>query len=483
MQFLNLVQPLTVSGMDDGEGRSGGNESIDGKGPWRPGARRRVATAAVLLGLVISAFEGTVVTPAMPTITRELGGSGLYAWVFTAFLLASTLAVLVVGKLGDQLGRRPVFLGGIALFLAGSALCGVAQSVPTLIAFRVLQGLGAGAIQPTTMTIAADLFTLEERAAVQSVFTGVWGLANVLGPVIGGWIVGHASWRWVFLVNVPVGALAAALLAVSYRDPVRARVRAELWGPLLAGGAAALLLLGLEPSLPAAVRAGVALAGGALAGVFIRQQRASASPVVPWRHLRDRTVQSGLLGGAIAGALLYATAAYVPLWLTASGRSALVAGFALVPLLAGWAVGSSFGVIVLMRGGMRASVGGGFGVAAVGAALLAWVAGTHAALGWVLASLLLFGLGLGPAASTSTIGPQSVVPWATRSVVTSAVYAMRMLGGAVAIALLDLAHRSSALQVMLIAPVAALGGLLLTALAPAEALREVSEPSAAAVIE
>ena len=139
---------------------------------------------AVLLGLVISAFEGTVVTTAMPTITRALGGQALYAWVFTAFLLASTIGVMVVGKLGDQLGRKPAFLGGLALFLAGSALCGAATSVPWLIAFRVLQGLGAGAVQPTTMTIGADLYTLKERAAVQSVFTGVWGVANVLGPVM-----------------------------------------------------------------------------------------------------------------------------------------------------------------------------------------------------------------------------------------------------------------------------------------------------------
>jgi hypothetical protein len=202
--------------------------------------------------------------------------------------------------------------------------------------------------------------------------------------------------------------------------------------------------------------------------------------VVTWEHLKDRTVQSGLLGGAVAGALLYATAAYVPLWLTSSGHSALVAGFALVPMLAGWALGSSFGVIVLMRGGMRASVGGGFAVSAVGAALLAFVAWSHASLGWALLSLGVFGLGLGPAASTSTIGPQTVVPWASRSAVTSAVYAMRMLGGAVAIALLDLARRSSTAQVMWIAPVAVAGGLLLWALSPAGALREAPEPLGAA---
>jgi hypothetical protein len=438
-----------------------------------PRAGRKLATAAVLLGLVISAFEGTVVTTAMPTITSALGGRALFAWVFTAFLLASTVGVLVVGKLGDQLGRKPVFLGGVALFLLGSMLCGLATSMPGLILFRVIQGLGAGAIQPTTMTIGADLYTLKERAAIQSVFTGVWGLANVLGPVIGGWLVVHTSWRWVFLVNVPVGLLAALLLAVSYRDPPRRAGRTDLRGPLMIGIAIALLLVSLEPEVAPVLRLVSGVIGAGLAFAFVREQRRSASPLVPLEHLKDRTVQAGLAGGAVGGALLYATAAYVPLWMAAHGHGALIAGFALVPMLVGWAVGSSLGVIVLMRGGMRASVGGGYLLAAVGAAMLAWVAWTGAPIGWAFASLGLLGLGLGPAASTATIGPQSVVPWRSRSVITSSVYSMRMLGGAVAIALIDLAQAHPAWQVIAIAPIALVGGLALLAGSPGGRLENV----------
>jgi fucose permease len=429
-------------------------------------AHRKIATAAVLLGLVISAFEGTVVTTAMPTITEALGGSSLYAWVFTAFLLACTLGVMLSGKLGDQLGRKPTFLAGIALFLAGSALCGAAHSVPWLIFFRVIQGLGAGAIQPTTMTIAADLYTLKERAVVQSVFTGVWGLANVLGPVIGGYIVEHFSWRWVFLVNVPVSVLAAALLAMSYEDPQRKHARIDFVGPVLAGLSAAALLVALQPDLSHHWRGLLAIAGVALGAIFFREQTRSASPVIPIAYLRDRTVQSGLVGGAVAGALLYATTTYVPLWMTAHGYSALLAGVALVPMLAGWAIGSVFGVKLMMRGGMRASVGGGFALSAVGALLLAIVVAAHQPIGFVFAALAVLGLGLGPAASTATIGPQSVVPWNARSVVTSAVYAGRMLGGALAIALLDMAQGHPALQVQLVAPLGVIGGLLLLGMAP-----------------
>jgi MFS family permease len=434
---------------------------------------RKLATAAVVLGLVISAFEGTVVTTAMPTITRTLGGAGLYAWVFTAFLLACTLGVMLVGKLGDHLGRKPVFLGGIALFLAGSALCGAATSVPWLIAFRVVQGLGAGAIQPTTMTIAADIYTLKERAAVQSVLTGIWGLANVLGPVMGGWIVGHASWRWVFLVNVPVSVVAGALLMVSYQDPARKPGKVDLWGPMLAGGSVALLLIALEPDASTLLRFLFAAAGLALGAIFLRQQRGASEPLVPVEYLRDRTVQSGLLGGAVAGALLYATTAYVPLWMTANGHSALLAGIALVPMLAGWALGSIFGVHLMIRGGMRASVGGGFALAGFGALLLAAVVGMRLPIACAFVMLAVLGIGLGPAASTATIGPQSVVPWRARSVVTSAVYSARMLGGAVAIALLHLWHGSPAVQVMLIAPIAVAGGLVLVWMSPAGRMASV----------
>ena len=133
-----------------------------------------MATVAVLLALVVAAFETTVVTTAMPTLTAELDGRALYAWVFTGFLLASTLGVLLGGRLSDRLGRRGTFVAGMGLFLLGSVLCGFSTSVPMLVGFRVLQGLGAGAVQPTTLTISSDLYTLEERAAIQSVFTGAW---------------------------------------------------------------------------------------------------------------------------------------------------------------------------------------------------------------------------------------------------------------------------------------------------------------------
>jgi MFS family permease len=203
-----------------------------------------------------------------------------------------------------------------------------------------------------------------------------------------------------------------------------------------------------------------------MAALFIRSQRRTDQPVLPMAHLHDKNVQAGLLGGAFGGALLYSTATYIPLWMTEDGRSALVAGVALVPMLAAWAVGSSIGVKLLIRGGMRASVGFGYLVAAVGAVMLALCAHFHASLTSSMASLAVLGIGLGPALSTSIVGPQSVVPWKVRSTVTSGVYVVRMIGGALTIALLDLIGRHAGEQVALIAPVAVVGAVLTLMVSP-----------------
>jgi predicted MFS family arabinose efflux permease len=400
-------------------------------------ARRRVATGAVLGGLVVAAFEGTVVTPAMPTIVHQLGGMSAYAWVFSAFLVASTVSVLASGKVADAFGRKPVFVGGMVLFLLGSVLCGSATTFGSLVAFRVVQGLGAGALQPVAMTISADIYTLEERARIQGIFTGAWGAANVLGPVIGGWIVVHASWPWVFWVNVPVGVLSVVLLLVSYRDPAR-DVAASL--------------------------------------------RALARPF-PAEVLRPPAVPAGLVASLFAGGILAACSAYVPLWMTLrSNGDALAAGAALVPLLVGWAIGSSFGVRILVSRGMRTSVGGGFTIAMLGAVGLAMGVAEGLPTWFALGSLAVLGLGLGPAASTSLVGPQSCVSWQHRGAVTSAIYATRMLGGSIVVAALGPlggTPEGSALARFAGVAILALGGAFTAArMAPRvlSANAEVSEP-------
>jgi predicted MFS family arabinose efflux permease len=311
-----------------------------------------------------------------------------------------------------------VFIAGMVLFLVGSALCGLSTSIDELIAFRALQGLGAGAIQPIAMTISADLYTLEERARVQAVFTSAWGIANVVGPIIGGFLVLHASWRWVFLVNLPVGVVAIALLVPSYRDPPR--------------------------------RAGERTG---LAGALFESQ----------------VVRAGLAAGVFTGAMLYLCGAYVPLWMTTHAHlDAVGAGAALVPLLVGWAFGSSFGVRVLVRRGMRTSVAGGFAIAALGAAGLALVAAADLPVRWAYVALAVLGIGMGPAASSSLVASQSAAAWHQRGVVTSAIYAMRMLGGAVAVAAMGSRAAGGAERFEGIAAVALLAAVALSLLAPSD---------------
>jgi hypothetical protein len=447
-----------------------------------PTARRRVATAAIVLSLVVAAFEGTGVTGAMPSIAASLGGLTAYAWVFSAFLIASTLGVLTCGKLADAYGRRPVFACGMALFLVASAGCGASRSIEALVFFRVIQGLGAGAIQPIAMTISADLYSMQERARVQALFTATWGAANAMGPLLGGFLVVHLSWRWVFYVNIPAGLLAVTLLFASFRDPARVRgASSGAGGAALAGLTAGLVLLAIEPA-GLDERSRIAFVAAAVIAVLalVRQQRRSANPVLAPAHFGSPVIRAGLLSGVFAGGILYATTAYVPLWMAQKlGRDAIGAGAALIPLLVGWSVGSTFGVHVLVRRGMRASVAGGFAVALVGAVGLALVVTLQLPIGAAYAALGVLGLGVGPAASTALIAPQSQVAWAERGMITSAVYAARMLGGAVFVAALGSIHATAdgvpALRFESIAALALLALVVLIFLAPSrleEAPRE-----------
>lgn len=409
--------------------------------PAPPASSRRFATVAVLLALVVAAFEGTVVTTAMPTIARELGRPDLYPWVFAAFLLTSMVGVLVCGRLADTLGRKPVFVAGMGLFLLGSMACGLATSLPMLVAFRALQGLGAGAIQPIAMTIVSDIYALEERAKIQGIFTGTWGASSLVGPLLGGFLATHLSWRAVFLVNVPVGLLAAIVLAFSYRDLPREKRPLSLASAVLVGVAASLSLLALEPigargNASSALRLAALGIGLGLAAYVVYRERHTASPLFPRGLLPDPIVRVGYLGSLAGGALLYALTTYVPLWIESGpGGTPLQASLGLALLLAGWATGSTLGVRIFVRWGLRASAGGGFGLS-----FLCLVALTVCALGGhVLAAfpaLFLMGVGMGPAVSTCLVGPQSRAPHEARGMITSGIYATRALGGAIAVAAL-----------------------------------------------
>jgi len=219
---------------------------------------RRLITAGVLTGTALAALEATVVGAAMPTVVASLGGLEHYSWVFAAYLLTSTVTVPLWGKLSDLYGRRPLYQVGIALFLGGSALCGVSGTMAQLVAFRAIQGVGAGALIPLGMTILGDIYTPAERARIQGLFSGVWGLASIVGPPLGGIITEQMTWRWVFYLNIPFGLVAAAIIGFSLREPKRdVRPAIDYRGAVLLTVALSCVLIGLADARQLRGAAGV----------------------------------------------------------------------------------------------------------------------------------------------------------------------------------------------------------------------------------
>src|ERR1044071_493828 len=224
--------------------------------PLEMSSRRRLAvTLGVITGMFLAALEATVVGTAMPTVIASLGGLNHYSWVFSAYPITSTITVPVWGKLSDLCGRRLLFQLGIAVFLLGSVLSGMAATMTQLIAYRAVQGLGAGALVPLAMTIIGDVYTVEERARMQAFFSGVWGISSVVGPIVGGFITDQLSWRWVFYINVPFGILAAIIMQLSLKEPKRtSRPSIDYAGAALLMASITLLMLALDEREVASAR-------------------------------------------------------------------------------------------------------------------------------------------------------------------------------------------------------------------------------------
>jgi EmrB/QacA subfamily drug resistance transporter len=393
---------------------------------------RPLTVVALLLSLSMAAMEMTVVSTAMPTVVGDLGGIHFYSWVFTAYLLTSTVTVPLYGKLADLYGRKPVLLVGIAIFLAGSMASGLSRSIGALIAFRALQGLGAGAMQPITLTIVGDIYNLEERSRMQGVFGAVWGVAGLIGPLLGGIIVKYLSWRWVFFINVPAGIAAAALLVVALHEQVeRRRHSLDMAG-------AGLLMLGLV-ALLAGTHGGLASALGLpLAAIvlafFVAVERRAAEPVVPIDLFRQRVMAISTLAGALVGAGMIAIVTYVPLYVQGVlGGTPTEAGSAITPMVIGWPVASAIAGRMLPRVGFRLLVRGGLAVSAVAAVALALFIHPGASVHVAQAASALFGVGLGLANTALLIAVQTSVEWRQRGVATASTMFARTIGGTLAV--------------------------------------------------
>lgn len=407
-------------------------------------SRRRVAvTSGVLLGMFLAALEATIVGTAMPTVIASLGGLSHYSWVFSAYLITSTVTVPVWGKLSDLYGRRLFFQLGIAVFLLGSILSGVSTSMTQLIAFRALQGLGAGALVPLGMTIIGDVYTHEERAKMQAVFSGVWGLSSVIGPVVGGFITDQLSWRWVFYINVPFGLAAALIMQAALKEPKRReRPSIDYAGAALLIAAITLLMLALVEggaTLSTLLSAqNIALFAGALVlGVlFIWVERRAPDPVVPLNLFRNRVVAVAVVAGFMAGVAMFGGISFVPLFAQgALGSTATAAGSLLTPLMLSWVGLSIVGGRLMLRVGYRVMTVAGLAVLTLGFALLSNYQRTTPRV-WLYADLMLIGAGLGMTMLTLLIAVQQAVPRAQLGVATSLNQFSRSIGGAVGVAIM-----------------------------------------------
>jgi len=404
--------------------------------------RKRRALAGVMLSIFLAAMESTVVATAMPRVVASLGGIEIYSWVFSGFLLTSTVTMPLWGRLSDLYGRRPVFLGGLVIFLAGSALSGASQDMTQLIVFRMLQGLGAGSLMPVGMTVVGELFGLERRAKMQGYISGVWGVASLLGPLIGGLLTDHASWRWVFYINLPFGLVAMTLLA-SALDAVAAarRPRIDYTGlGLFAAGVSALLVGVLEAGRVGAWRRGDVLGPLAVALValpaFFAVERRVPEPIVPLRLFGNRVVLAGATTGFLAGMAMFGAISFVPLFLqSVSGMSATAAGTVLIPFVFGWVAMSITSARLVLRIGYRIVVMAGMACLTLAFLLLSrWSPGLTQPV--AMRDALLGGVGMGLNMVPMLIAAQSAVPRADLGAATSMIQFFRTVGGAIGLAVM-----------------------------------------------
>lgn len=405
-------------------------------------AAKRPVLLGVMLSIFLAAMESTVVATAMPTVVRSLGGLHIYSWVFSGFLLTSTVTMPLWGRLSDLFGRRPAYLAGLTIFLVGSALSGAAPSMATLIAFRMIQGLGAGSLMTIGMTIVGDLFGLERRAKMQGYFSGVWGIASVVGPLLGGLLSDHVSWRWVFYINLPFGVVAMALIAAALTEEPRIRRPAiDYAGLALFATGVSVLLLGVVEAgragewtgLDVVVPLGVAVV--ALAA-FVRVELRAREPIVPLRLFGSRIVVAAVVTGFLAGMAMFGAISFVPLFMQAVvGTTATGAGWVLTPFILGWIALSITSARLVLRLGYRVIVIGGM-ICLTLAFLLFTRWGAALSQGVAMRDVLLAGVGMGMTMVPMLIAVQSAVSRADLGAATSITQFFRTVGGAIGISLM-----------------------------------------------
>jgi MFS family permease len=384
-----------------------------------------------MAAMFMIAIEATIVSTAMPQIAAQLGDLHLYAWVFSAFLLSQTATTVVFGKLADLYGRKPVLLAGIAVFLLGSVLCGVAWSMPSLIVFRLIQGIGAGSIQPVCLTVVGDLYPGSERGKIQGYLASVWGISSVMGPLAGGLIIQQLSWAWIFWINVPIGIAAACGFSLFLHErPSRERHGIDVIGAALFAVAVASLMVALTEL----GRSGgaVALTAGGVCAVslvlFVMQERRAQDPMMAFALWARRPIATANAATLLSGMAIIGLTTFLPMYVQGVLiRSPLVAGFALTMMVMGWPVGATLAARNFSRFGLRSTLLCGGALLPLGAtAFLILAPGVSPVVAG--AGSLIMGLGMGFLSTSAIVIIQGSVGWAERGSATASNIFSRNLG-------------------------------------------------------
>jgi len=441
---------------DDTQGRAGEAAQTEpdvavGGGPLS-GRRRAVdegmggsvlvSIGALLLGMLLAALDQTIVSTALPTIVSDLGGLEHLSWVVTAYLLASTAATPLWGKLGDQYGRKKLFQAAIVIFLIGSALCGMSQNMLELIAFRAVQGLGGGGLIVLSMAIVGDIVPPRERGRYQGLFGAVFGATSVLGPLLGGLFTQHLSWRWVFYVNLPVGIVALAVIATVLRIPRKAeRHVIDYLGTVLVAAVATCLVLvaslgGTTWGWGSAQTVGLAVLGVVLLAAFVLVERRAAEPVLPLKLFRVRTFTLSAVISFIVGFAMFGGMTYLPTFLQiVHGITPTLSGVHMLPMVAGMLLSSTgSGQIVSRTGRWKVFPLAGTGITTIGLLLLHQL-DEHSSTAEMSVYFFVFGLGLGLVMQVLVLIVQNAVPYKDLGVATSGATFFRSIGASFGVAI------------------------------------------------
>ncbi|HUC86950.1 MAG TPA: MDR family MFS transporter, partial [Candidatus Saccharimonadales bacterium] len=399
---------------------------------------------SVMFGLLLAALDQTIVVTAMPRIVQDLNGLQHLTWVFTAYLLASTVTVPIYGKLGDMYGRKKFFMGAIVIFLIGSALSGQAQSMGELIAFRALQGVGGGALMANSFAIIGDLFVPAERGRWQGLFGAVFGLASVIGPLLGGFLTDNYSWRWVFYINLPIGLIALFLIA-GYMPTIPGRSQGRkidfLGAGLLATALISFLLAvtwgGTQYAWHSAQIISLLVGSAIAAAVFLLAERRASEPILPLHLFRSRVFNVSMIAIMLSAMGMFGGILYIPLFAQyVIGESATNSGTILAPMMAGLIVTSiGAGQVMSRTGRYKALAVGGMAIVVVAMYWLAHLSPSTTQLG-LISRMLVMGAGLGMTMPVFNLAVQNAFSQADLGVATASTQLFRNIGGTIGTAVM-----------------------------------------------